>query len=57
MKEKIELLKQELISKVNGINDLTAGQEPTELFYFLIDKFGYLLAPIAAFIFLLLSTK
>ena len=28
---------------INGIEDLTAGEEPTELFYFLIDKFGYLL--------------
>ena len=41
--KKIEEVLEKYKGSLNGIDDLTAGKDPSLLFYFLIDAFGYLL--------------
>jgi 1-acyl-sn-glycerol-3-phosphate acyltransferase len=43
-KEKLEQIKEEQKENIRNINDLTAGDEPSLLFYILAEKLGYLLS-------------
>lgn len=43
MKKDLELIEKVFKDRISNINDLTANEEPSELFYYLIYLFGYLL--------------
>lgn len=43
VKKDLELIEKVFKDRISNINDLTANEEPSELFYYLIYLFGYLL--------------